>query len=178
MENKDMRGFFLTNKKNKIPKEYEREYYHKMYQMKFIDGGVQVSNYMSNEEFYNCHTIDHRELYEIEKELECQNISDLLGKIKHVKENYRGQMQMHYMLQELNNVILSNFHEVNDEYMFSKSAVDGLLRSYLFAIRYMQEGLPEHVYDYIKGKSGTFFRELMEQYEENENLENYLFGNK
>ena len=85
---------------------------------------------MSNEEFCNCHTIDNRDLYEIEKELESNNISDLLGKIKHVKENYGGQMQMHYILRELNDVILMNYHEVNDEYTFSKSAVDGLLRSY------------------------------------------------
>ena len=50
--------------------------------------------------------------------------------------------------------------------------------SYLFATTYMQEGLPEHVYNYIKTKSNTFFRELIEQYERNEDLKNYLSGNK
>ncbi len=133
---------------------------------------------MSNEEFCNCHTIDHRDLYEIEKELEIKNISDLLGKINYVKENYGGQMQMHYVLKELNDVILRNYREVNDEYTFSKSAVDGLLRSYLFATTYMIEGLPEHAYNYIETKSNKFFRELMEQYERNEDLKNYLSGNK
>ena len=137
-----------------------------------------MPNYMSNEEFCNCHTINHRDLHEIEKELEIKNISDLLGKINYVKENYDGQMQMHYVLKELNDVILMNYHEVNDEYTFSKSAVDGLLRSYLFATTYMIEGLPEHVYNYIKTKSNTFFRELIEQYERNEDLKNYLSGNK
>ena len=133
---------------------------------------------MSNEEFCNCHTIDHRDLYEIEKELEIKNISDLLGKINYVKENYGGQMQMHYVLKELNDVLLRNYREVNDEYTFSKSAIDGLLRSYLFATTYMIEGLPEHAYDYIKTKSNMFFRELMEQYERNEDLKNYLSGNR
>ena len=137
-----------------------------------------MPNYMSNEEFCNCHTIDHRDLYEIEKELEIKNISDLLGKINYVKENYGGQMQMHYVLKELNDVILRNYREVNDEYTFSKSAVDGLLRSYLFATTYMIEGLPEHAYNYIETKSNTFFRELIEQYERNEDLKNYLSGNK
>ncbi len=133
---------------------------------------------MSNEEFCNCHTIDNRDLYEIEKELESNNISDLLGKMKHVEENYGGQMQLHYILRGLNDVILMNYHEANEEYTFSKSAVDGLLRSYLFATTYMQGGLPEHAYDYIKTKSNTFFRELMEQYERNEDLKNYLSGNR
>ncbi len=87
-------------------------------------------------------------------------------------------MQMHYVLKELNNVILRNYREVNGEYTFSKSAVDGLLRSYLFATTYMIEGLPEHAYNYIETKSNKFFRELMEQYERNEDLKNYLSGNK
>lgn len=52
---------------------------------------------MSHEEFCNCHTIDYRDLYEIEEELEIKNISNLFGKINYIKENYGGQMRMYYV---------------------------------------------------------------------------------
>ena len=71
-----------------------------------------------------------------------------------------------------------NYNEANEEYTFSKSAVDGLLRSCLFATTQMIEGLPEHAYNYIESKSNEFFGELIEQYESNEDLKNYLSGNR
>lgn len=129
-----------------------------------------MKKYMSNEEFCNCHTIDHRDLYKIDDELERKNIRDMESKIKYVRENYGGQIYMNFVLRELDDIISMNYHQVNDEYTFSKCAVDGLLRSYLFATQYMQEGLPEHAYDYIKGKANSFINELLEQYKQNENL--------
>ena len=129
-----------------------------------------MNSYMSNEEFCNCHTIDHRDIYKINDELETKKISDMHSKLKYVKEYFGGQIYMNFTLKELDDVILKNYHLVNDEYVFSKDAVDGLLRSYLFATQYMQEGLPEHVYDYIKGKAGSFVYELLEQYKDNEGL--------
>lgn len=67
---------------------------------------------------------------------------------------------------------------IHDEYLFSKNAVDELFRSYLFAKAYMQEGFQGYTNDYIKSKSSTFYEELMEQYEENEDLKDYFLRNE
>lgn len=129
-----------------------------------------MKKYMSNEEFSSCHTIDYRDFNEINEELERKNIHDLSSKIEYVKENYDGQRYMYFVLRELNDVILTNYHEVNEEYRFSKDAIDRILRAFSFATMYMQDGLPEHAYDYIKSKSSVFFHELLHQYKENEQL--------
>lgn len=129
-----------------------------------------MKKYMSNEEFCNCHTIDRRDFYKIDEELEEKNICDLSSKIEYVKENYDGQRYMYFVLKELDDIILMNYQEVNEEYIFSKDAVDRMLRAFLFATMYMQDGLPEHAYDYIKGKSNRFVNELLNQYKENEQL--------
>lgn len=122
-----------------------------------------MNKYMSDEEFRKCNSVDRRKISNIYEELDNKGINDISERIDYVKKNYEGQIYLNFMLEELDNKILMNYHTVPEEYSFSLGAVDGLLRSYLFASEYMQEGLPEHAYDYIKSKSGTFVNELENQ---------------
>lgn len=122
-----------------------------------------MSKYMSDEEFSNCSSIDNREIYYISEELRNKGIKDIAKRIEYVKENYGGKEYLYFMLKELDDKMLKNYNKVPEEYLFSKSAIDGLLRSYLFVSKYMQDKLPEHAYNYIKGKSNNFVNELETQ---------------
>lgn len=93
-------------------------------------------------------------------------IINIKDQIEYIRKNYYGQEYIYFALRELDNVILNNYHKVNDNFVFSKKVVDGLLRAFTFAMQYMQEDLPQHVYNYMDGKSGSFFRQLLEQYKE------------
>lgn len=122
-----------------------------------------MKEYMSNEEFVQCKTTGNEEYNYISEELDCKGIKDIYRRIQYVKENYSGQEYLFFVLRELDDKIIFNFHNVPEKYEFTISQVDGLLRSYLFATEYLQAKLPEHMYDYIKSKSETFFSSLEKQ---------------
>ena len=126
-----------------------------------------MKTYMSHEEFLNCSTVSRKDINEILKDLNSKGITNVSEQIHYVKENYTGQLYMDFMLETLDKIIINNRHTINKNFTFSKSAIDGLLRSYLFAIEYMQEGLPEHVYYYTKTKIDLFVIQLLEEYKKN-----------
>lgn len=122
-----------------------------------------MKDYMTDEEFSKCNTTGDREFNYISEELDSKGIKDIYRRIQYVKENYRGQEYLFFVLKELDDKILLNYHDVPEEYVFTLAQVDGLLRSYLFATEYLQARLPEHMYGYIKSRSGTFLASLEEQ---------------
>lgn len=122
-----------------------------------------MSKYMSDEEFRSSNIINYREIYDIRDILESKGITNLSERIDYVKENYSGHIFITFMLKELDDKLLMNYHELPEEYSLSLGAVDGILRAFLFASEYMQDRLPEHAYNYIKSKSSTFVYELEQQ---------------
>lgn len=122
-----------------------------------------MSKYMSDEEFRSSNIINYREIYDIRDILESKCITNLSERIDYVKENYSGHIFITFMLKELDDKLLMNYHELPEEYSLSLGAVDGILRAFLFASEYMQDRLPEHAYNYIKSKSSTFVYELEQQ---------------
>ena len=73
---------------------------------------------------------------------------------------------MYYALKELDDVILKNYHEIPEKITFTKDAVDGILRSYLFAISLLTPNLPEHAHNYLISKSSSFFSQLLKDYKD------------
>lgn len=122
-----------------------------------------MSKYMSDEEFSSSNIISDREIYDINDVLDKKGIINLSKRINYVKENYSGKTYLYFMLKELDDKLLMNYHDVPEEYSLSLGAVDGILRAFLFASEYMQDRLPEHAYNYIKSKSSTFVDELKQQ---------------
>lgn len=122
-----------------------------------------MKEYMSNEEFAQCNTTGNKEYNYISEELDCKGIKDINARIQYVKENHSSQEYLFFVLRELDDKIIFNYHDVPEKYEFTIDQVDGLLRSYLFATEYLQAKLPEHFYNYIKSKSGTFFSSLEKQ---------------
>lgn len=125
-----------------------------------------MKDYMTDEEFCKCSTVGYREFDYISKELDNKGIKDISKRIQYVKKNYGGQEYLFFVLKELDDKILLNYHDVPEKYEFTLEQVDGILRSYLFATEHLQARLPEHMYDYIKSKSGTFFTSLENQLRE------------
>lgn len=122
-----------------------------------------MTRYMSDKEFSTCSIINDREIYDIRAILESKEITYLNERIDYVKENYSGRIFLSFMLRELDDKILKNYHDVPEKYSLSIGAIDGILRAFLFASEYMQDRLPEHAYNYIKSKSSTFVYELEQQ---------------
>lgn len=91
-------------------------------------------------------------------------ITDLNNKMEYVRKNYYGQLYLAYAFEELDNIILSNFLKVDDYIILSSSAIDGILRAFCFAIKYLQPELPGHAHNYVISKSGTFIFELVDYY--------------
>ncbi|EHK2347763.1 hypothetical protein LI058_05215 [Clostridium perfringens] len=122
-----------------------------------------MGKYMSDDEFIKASIINDREIYYIDETLKQKGITDLSRRIDYVKENYNGSIFLWFMLKELDDKILMNYQVIPEEYLLSKDAIDGILRAFLFASNYMQKGIPEHAYNYIKSKSSTFVYELEKQ---------------
>ncbi|MCE9654721.1 hypothetical protein LPC13_05455 [Clostridium celatum] len=122
-----------------------------------------MSKYMSDEEFSSSNIISYREISDIRDVLESKGITNLTERIDYVKENYSEKTYVYFMLEELDNKILMNYREAPEECSLSIGAIDGILRAFLFASKYMQDRLPEHAYKYIISKSSTFVYELEEQ---------------
>lgn len=125
---------------------------------------------INDDEFTNCHSVGFRDLYEIDDILEKKGITQLSEKLEFVKKNFYGQYYMYYTLKELDDIILKNYHEIPEEITFTKDAVDGILRSYLFAISLLTPNLPEHAHNYLISKSSSFFNQLLKDYKNNLNL--------
>lgn len=119
---------------------------------------------MSHKEFIDSHTIENRKVYEIQSELDKKGIRDIKERLKYVEENYDGQYYMYIALKEIHDVILKNYHELNEELTIRKTSIDYLLRACSFAITFIPEGLPEDAYDYMKRNSNSFFNNVIEQY--------------
>lgn len=122
-----------------------------------------MSKYMSDEEFSRSSIIINKEISDINDILDEKGIENLDERIDYVKKNYGGKIYLYFMLQELDDKLLMNYHDVPEEYSLSLGAVDGMLRAFLFTSKYMQDRLPEHAYNYIKSKSSSFIYELEQQ---------------
>lgn len=118
---------------------------------------------MSDEEFSRSSIIINKEISDINDILDEKGIENLDERIDYVKKNYGGKIYLYFMLQELDDKLLMNYHDVPEEYSLSLGAVDGMLRAFLFTSKYMQDRLPEHAYNYIKSKSSSFIYELEQQ---------------
>lgn len=123
-----------------------------------------MKNFMTDEEFSKANSIIPKEINKIYEDLEQNNIVDIENRINYVYENYEGHLYINFLWKELDDMILRNYHNMREEFTFTKSAVDGLLRAFYFATEYMQPRLPEHVYNYIKNKSSLFSEQLVNQY--------------
>ena len=122
-----------------------------------------MSKLMVDEEIKRAEMLDYKKMSELEIIMDAEGITDFNERVEYVKKNYSGQTFLMFMLKELQYKFLINYYDGPEEYTLSPAAIDGILKAFLFASRYVPDTLPKQAFNYLKNKSSMFISEIDKQ---------------
>lgn len=117
-------------------------------------------------------SIDLREYHEYVDRARSLYPDNPKRRFEYAEKIMPGQIYLFYIINELQEATMGSAygygnHKRVDEVTFSTGDIETLFRAIGFMIERMHDGLPEGNYDYIKGKSRSFFRVLTNAVEDN-----------